>query len=161
MTQTKYTEDLWNQVICCDLLYDEKVLKGTFIAGLHGSVPHFKRPYWSSSKNATAYELVRHATSLTNLHYRVQSTDTSIVLGCRATAVETRATEESRESRQQSSMSMEDPHQAFRHCRHRRPHYRSWHSRYPTPMPVTHSALQRRHQPTMLNFAAFVSARYT
>lgn len=66
---TEYAEALWNKALRCDRVYDEYVLKGIFIEGLHESIRHSMRSYWGSRKNATVHDLARHATSLTNLQH--------------------------------------------------------------------------------------------
>lgn len=159
MALTEYADDLLNKALHCDVVYDKYGMKGIFNEGLHGSIRHSISSYCSSRKAAAIYDLPRPAASMTDWQHGLQTTESPYSIG--NSSSKERLTEERREIIQPSPISTKDLHQAPRHSRRRRYHYRLWHSRYPTPMPVNHRPLHRQRPPTMPHFVACVSAGHT
>lgn len=57
-------EDFVTRSLRCAEVYDDYILKGIFIKGLHESVRHRMRSHWGTHPEAALYDLDRHETSL-------------------------------------------------------------------------------------------------
>lgn len=69
MTPTKHAEGLWHKALRCSIAYNEYIMIGIFIEGLHRLIQRNMLLYWRSRKKTTVHPLARYTTSLTNLQY--------------------------------------------------------------------------------------------